>query len=150
MGGTWNELRTHSCIMGRFDSCHLPLGSWDRRKGKPRLLWFMWSPCKCRGAAPGCAASGEEGLFRPTEKKGFTKKCVSFNTSPATCVFLLGYVLPELLQSHVAPLLLSSSAILLWDVLARPDTGLLGRRNGPFGGVLSDFLLLSDWSHRQF
>lgn len=94
----------------------------------------------------------------PLARKGYSdqqrKKALLRNVFPSTPpqppVFLLGYVLPELLQSHVAPLLLSSSAILLWDVLARPDTGLLGRRNGPFGGVLSDFLLLSDWSHSQF
>lgn len=64
MGGTWKELRTHSCSMGRFDSCHLPLGSWDRRKGKPRLFWWMWSPCKCRG--------GQLQAVLPLVRKGYS------------------------------------------------------------------------------
>lgn len=126
-------------------------GQLGSEEGKAQAVLVDVESLQVQGrAAPGCAASGEEGLFRPTEKRGFTKKCVFFSASPAACVFLLGCVLPDLLQSHVAPLLWSSSATLPWDVVAQPDTGLLGRRNGPFGGVLSDSLLLSDWSHRQF
>lgn len=35
VGGTLNELNTHSCSTGRSDSCHLPLGCWERKRGKP-------------------------------------------------------------------------------------------------------------------
>lgn len=80
MGGTWNKLRTHSCSMGRFDSCHLPLGSWDRRKEKPGPLWLMWSPCKCEG--------GQLQAVLPLVRKGYSgqqrKKASLRNVFPST------------------------------------------------------------------